>query len=107
MDGRVTYGLLYISPFPLWAAASLLSSTILTLTVISYKVIFGHISVERMMAFISISPPAFPDAVILLSSPAVDSDIHGRLEGKLCDAAVANELHLTYTWVLHASEKCY
>lgn len=49
------------------------------------------------MAFISISPPAFPDAVILLSSPAVDSDIHGRLEGKLCDAAVANELHLTYT----------
>lgn len=60
-----------------------------------------------MMAFISISPPAFPDAVILLSSPAVDSDIHGRLEGKLCDAAVANELHLTYMWVLHVSKKCY
>lgn len=52
------------------------------------------------MAFISIPPPAFPDAVILLSSPAVDSDIHGSLVlrlcvslgGNLCDV-IAKQLH--------------
>ena len=82
MDGYVTYGLLYISPFWLWAVAALLSSALVTLTALSYKVVLRHISAERMLAFIRIPPLPFAGCChfyCIPCSPAVDSDAAGGL----------------------------